>query len=229
MMVENYPGFVGSGGDLMKMARKQYLGFGGEIVFRKVTNHADLGVKHRTLVIASGVDYREIQCPRNSVMYSATELEAERCRDKDIVVIGMGNSASQAVVFLSKYARSVTLIHPNPDINHAKSTYMVEKLQQVKNLKIRFQDSLHHMGNNGLYMDSGDVIEAECTFCFIGMRPRSSWLPEDWVDVEGYVLPDKLPSNVFAAGDIVQGSQKSVANAVGTGSAVVSKIHAVLR
>ena len=215
----------------------------------------------RAVVIASGAHYRRLpieDLPRYEgagVYYSATELEARACAGQPVVVVGGGNSAGQAAVFLAHQGCDVTVVIRGDDLRRNMSEYLVERIEESSAIRVRVGTEVRsltgdpHLAAAGLGPTSGTDLETiPCTglFSFIGAIPATSWLGDVVrLDRDGFVLTDReLPDDavvdrrplpyetsqpgVFAAGDVRHGSPKRVAAAVGEGSSAVRSVHEYL-
>jgi thioredoxin reductase (NADPH) len=208
----------------------------------------------RTVVIASGARYRRPDIENldrfegTSVSYWATPIEANLCEGRDIILVGGGNSAGQAAVFLASYARRVHLAVRSSGIDASMSRYLVDRIAATPNIELRV-----HTDVTGLWgtadgtlqsvdmtcRQSGDTwkVEAQHMFLFIGADPNTQWLDQRIaLDNKGFVTTGKtsqlpLETNspgVFAIGDVRSGSVKRVAAGVGEGAATVAQIHSYL-
>jgi thioredoxin reductase (NADPH) len=270
--IENYLGFPGGigGGDLANRALQQAKRFGTEIlVTRQVLAintdseghlvHLDGGLEVRTraVVIATGVSWRKLDAPGadrfvgRGVYYGAARTEALGTRDKEIFLIGGGNSAGQAAMFFANYARKVTLVVRGPSLEKSMSYYLIEQLRSKANIAIETHatvcsvDGDTHVETISICdARTGAVSErcADAVFAFIGADAETSWLPPAIErDARGYILtgrdvatwrlerpPYALETSVpgiFAAGDVRSASVKRVASGVGEGSMVIAYIH----
>lgn len=277
--IENYLGFPAglSGAELAERAVLQAEKFGAgfaipadavalgrEDGFRTVTLSDQSTMTARAVVIATGVRYRRLPVPdverfeATSVHYAATLVEGHQCVGRPIVVVGGGNSAGQAAVFLSSRASVVHLVVRDSDLGANMSRYLVDRLQRLPGVKIHLDSEVRHLDGDRVLRRvelenkrAGDRewIDANAVFVFIGAEPCTQWLgSEIAVDELGFVLagPDAvagirhdgeyrrpLPSEttvagVFAVGDVRVGSVKRVASAVGEGSMVVRLVHEYL-
>ena len=271
--IENYLGFPTgiSGADLAFRAEVQALKFGARVTLpRQATSLRREGgaiairlddgseVRGRSLVIATGARYRDLGLSgRNSftgvgVYYAATDLEARRCRGDDVIVVGAGNSAGQAAMFLSTLAKTVHLLCRGPNLDRTMSRYLVARLEHTSNVRIYTECTvreLHgqeHLGSATIVTAVGDVvtIPVDAVFVMIGADPGTEWL-RGTIDLDdrGFIRtgPDLAvpPSataspfqtsqaGVFAVGDVRSGSVKRVASAVGEGSVVIQAVHRYL-
>lgn len=278
MRIENYLGFPTgiTGSELADRAVLQASKFGARLsvstAVRALTFDGALTVVHledgdtvaaKCLLIATGAEYRRLDvedCERFEgcgVYYAATPNEAQQCVGRDVAVVGGGNSAGQAAVFLSGHARRVFLLLRGDDLYKNMSSYLAHRIEQTANIEILRQTTVQRMHGNG-HLDAVDVMDqarrAERTleipmlFSFIGATPRTEWLPEAVeTDARGFVrtgsaaarsplwsrprppfLLETTRPGVFAAGDVRAGSVKRVASAVGEGAMAVQFVHAYL-
>jgi thioredoxin reductase (NADPH) len=275
--IENYLGFpVGiSGDELASRALQQAQRFGTEIlVTRKVQSISsnptrltlDGGqvLQSRTIVLAMGVSWRRIPIPSfdpltgRGIYYGASRSEAPSVAGQDIFLVGAGNSAGQAALFFSAYARSVTILCRGDSLAKSMSYYLLEELATKTNIRIELRSEVvaaygdGHLEAIGVEKhESGATTRRETTglFIFIGADTDTAWLPPEIArDGRGFVLtgadvgreqgweakrhPYLLESSVagiFAAGDIRAGSVKRVAAGVGEGSMAIAFVHQYLR
>ncbi|WP_075213983.1 FAD-dependent oxidoreductase [Mongoliimonas terrestris] len=255
--IENYMGFPTgiSGADLCARGEIQALKFGTRFaVPRRVTGVArqangfdltlDDGVRVRAtaVVVATGVQYRRLPLARledfegAGVSYAATELEARHVQGRAAVVIGGGNSAGQAAMFLSRKAERVHLVVRGASLAASMSDYLIERIRRNDAITVHFGaevTALH--GKNTLEAvtlrdaDGERQLPAAGLFIMVGAAPNTGWLAGlvD-LDAKGFVLTDgghatSCPG-IFAVGDVRTGSIKRVASAVGEGSVVISRV-----
>jgi thioredoxin reductase (NADPH) len=227
--IENYLGFpVGlSGADLARRAVAQARRFGAEILnpveamqldskdgYHIVTLTDGTTVASQALIVATGVTYRLLDVPGADrlagagLFYGAAITEALAIKDQDVFVIGAGNSAGQAALYLSRYARSVTLLVRADSIAESMSRYLVERIEETPNIAIRTNASVAELHGEEtleevsiLDMRSGAVsrVAARAVFVFIGASPRTDWLAGQLqLDKQGFILsgPDleRLPN-----------------------------------
>jgi thioredoxin reductase (NADPH) len=274
--IENYLGFPSgiSGGQLANRALLQAKRFGSEIlVTRTVESIATLEnglhcveldggrkLPARALIIATGVTWRDLDAKNaaefigRGVFYGAARTEALGTRGKDIFLVGGGNSAGQAAMFFSNYAKSVTILVRAPSLSASMSHYLIEQLQTKRNISLETRTVVTEVVGDGHLegvitqnIDSGVTTtrEADGVFVFIGADATTDWLPAEIErDARGYLLtgrdianwtlersPFPLETNIpgiFAVGDVRSDSVKRVASSVGEGSMVVSFIHEFL-
>jgi thioredoxin reductase (NADPH) len=271
--IENYLGFPAglSGADLAARAALQAVKFGAQIsapaqAVRLVPRegvtvvHLSDGTKvgARAVVIATGARYRRLDLPGladlegTGVYYAATVEEASRHAGHAVVVVGGGNSAGQAAVFLAAHTRHVYLLVRRGDLAATMSRYLTDQIARHPNIEVLAHTevaALHGDGRlHGLTVtDRRDGtrrdLDARALFVFIGADPHTEWLHGVLaLDRSGFILtgrdapaPDgqdigRLPlettvPGVFAVGDVRSGSIKRVASAVGEGSMAVRLVH----
>jgi thioredoxin reductase (NADPH) len=221
-----------------------------------------MSLSANTVLVASGVSYRQMDAPGfpeltgAGVYYGAAMTEARACSEQHVVVIGGANSAGQAAVHFSGFARQVTMLVRGDSLAKSMSHYLIEQLAQLPNVDVRTgAQALSAQSTDGKLSaiairaaDGSESVEpVDACFVFIGATPRTDWL--DGVvarDERGFILagPD-VPAatwplsraplgletsvpGVFVAGDVRARSIKRVASAVGEGSMSVSLIHQYL-
>jgi thioredoxin reductase (NADPH) len=213
-------------------------------------------VKSRAVVIASGARYRRLDLSGlgafegKSVHYWASPLEARLCEHQDIVVVGAGNSAGQAIVFLASRAAKVYVLVRGRALSDSMSQYLAGRIAGLPNVELRFRCRLTALeGTDGAleavrWRTDQSAVETNRAishlFLFVGAEPNTDWLRDSAVrlDSKGFVLTGSeigmspletsLPG-VFAIGDVRAGSVKRVAAAVGEGAQVVAALHRTLR
>jgi thioredoxin reductase (NADPH) len=272
-MIRNYPGFPHgiSGGQLMQRTCEQAWLMGPHIVFAQQVVGLERRDEHcavrlldgsevraQTVVIATGVEWRRLGVPSlealvgAGVFYGAAVGESRAMQDRDVFIVGAGNSAGQAALHLAKHARAVTLVMRGARIEASMSSYLVRAITETPNIDVRSQTEVvdgagdGHLRSLTLADRARGVTEdvtADALFVMIGGEPHTQWLPEEIArDPQGYVITGRdvraidatvaevltletsVPG-VFAAGDVRQGSIKRVASAVGEGATVVRLVH----
>ena len=185
----------------------------------------------------------------NGVYYSATELEARRCRNGPVIVIGAGNSAGQAAMFLSATSSVVHLVCRGPDLARSMSHYLITRLEHTPNVRIHTESTVSAL-RGGEYISSATISHAQgeeedvpvCgLFVLIGADPCTAWLGDLLrLDEHKFILTGEEAAaaasspfqtshpGIFAVGDVRSGSVKRVASAVGEGSVVVQAVHRYL-
>ena len=277
--IENYLGFPSglSGADLARRALAQARRLGAEILspdevtgirredpYRVVTLAAGGEVSCHTVVVATGVAYRQLQIPGAAelagagIYYGAATTEAVLYRGKQVGVVGGGNSAGQAAVYLARFAERVVLMVRTPALS-AMSQYLIDQMAAIPNIEIRFETevtAVHGEGHLAALTVTGpggsEELPLAAAFVFIGQQPRTDWLEGIVVrDPSGFVLtgaellqggkppagwgiarePFLLESSlpgVMAVGDVRYRSIKRIASAVGEGSMSVAFVHQYL-
>ncbi len=279
MRIENYLGFPTgiTGAELAERAVVQANKFGAKLdVATRVTAltfdnryplvHLEGGetVTTKCLLIATGADYRLLNvenCERfegRGVYYAATPTEAQMCRGSDVVVVGGGNSAGQAAVFLAGQVQRVYLVVRGDSLNKDMSSYLARRIEGTPNIEVLLHTEVRRIhGDNSLSeveltsktTGADRKLRVAALFSFIGAAPRTDWLPaEIEKDAKGFVrtgpalaqsgdwsarrppyLLETSRPGVFAAGDVRSGSTKRVASAVGEGAMAVQLVHEYLK
>ncbi|HEY7004810.1 MAG TPA: FAD-dependent oxidoreductase [Gaiellaceae bacterium] len=262
--IENYLGFPGgiSGAELTSRAVSQARKFNarpatpyraislepgnGRHVVRLEEEHA---VAARVVLLATGAQYRRLPVEGlsdyegTSVFYAAGPPEAQLCGASRVGVVGGGNSAGQAAVWLARGGALVTLLHRRADLRETMADYLVHDLERYE-VAVRDLSEVGELhGNDGqleaVTLKSGERLPFSFLFLFLGAMPCTEWLgdavarDEDGFVLTGaaangsYLLETSVPG-VFAAGDVRSGSTKRCAAAVGEGAMAVQLIHAFL-
>jgi len=213
-------------------------------------------VQARSVVLATGARYRRLEVDRldefegSSVHYWASPLEADLVAGQDVVLVGGGNSAGQATVFLASRARRVTLVARRP-LEQTMSQYLIERITSQPNIDVVIGCEVGALEGEPGALESITIRErssgtetrypARFLFSFIGAEPNTDWLQSSGIklDPRGFVLTgeeaggDRFPletsrRGVFAVGDVRATSVKRVAASVGDGAQVVAAIHKYL-
>jgi thioredoxin reductase (NADPH) len=211
----------------------------------------------RSVVIASGVRYRRLGVKgleafeSSSVHYWASPLEAKLCSGQEVALVGAGNSAGQAVVYLASQVAKVWLIVRGADLNANMSSYLVDRIKGLSNVEVLTRTQITGLeGADGMLEavrwrqgSSGEEVRRSIrhVFLFIGADPNTDWLAESGIalDAKGFVLTgieaggnrrllETSRPGVFAIGDVRSGSVKRVAASVGEGAQVVAALHGFL-
>jgi thioredoxin reductase (NADPH) len=261
--IENYMGFPTgiSGADLVFRGQIQAMKFGTRFAMpRRVTKleknesgfcatlNDGSQLCARAVLVATGVQYQRLPIPGlrelegAGVYYAATEMEAKFCHETEAVVVGGGNSAGQAAMYLSRAARHVHLLVRGPELASSMSEYLRRRLDADKKITIHFEtqlDSLEGIDRltavNLRGPDGKRTIPASALFIMIGAAPNTEWLSGlVELDAKGFVLTGSAVNSasayetshcgIFAVGDVRAGSVKRVASSVGEGSVVVGSI-----
>ena len=275
--IENYLGFPTgiSGHALMARAFNQAQKFGADIMipvevksldcsradgaFGLVLDSGDV-VRARSVVIASGARYRRPEIASladfegRGVWYWASPIEARLCTEQEVVLVGGGNSAGQAAVFLSGHARKVNMVIRGGGLGASMSRYLIERIEASANIELIFnaevtglagatEGSLECVRWQSRLAPGEMQFDARNLFLFVGADPATGWLEGCGVTVDraGFVvtaarnggahpasaLETSVPG-VFAVGDVRSGSVKRVGGAIGEGAQVVAALHAYL-
>lgn len=278
-MIRNYLGFPRgiSGMRLAQRARSQASRFGARLYSARpvvglepaeqpggahTVQLEDRAVRARSVVIAAGVAYRRLGVPTVEdfvglgVHYGAATSAARECEGKDVVVVGGGNSAGQAAVHLSRFARSVKIVIRRPSLAETMSDYLIREVEANPRIGVKpCCEVIDAGGANHLEWvtlrdsETGAQLQKPCggLFLLLGADPCCDWLPSEIAqDAKGFVLtgrdvpksawvddcpPEPLGTTVpgiFATGDIRSGSMKRVASASGEGAAAIPSVHAYL-
>lgn len=262
--IENYMGFPTgiSGTDLTWRGQVQAMKFGTRFVMpRRVEAmsrredgayclNLDDGDElcARAVLVATGVQYRRLPLDNlehlegAGIFYSATEMEARFCARTEVVVIGGGNSAGQAAMYLSRAASHVHLVVRSGSLAASMSSYLTQRLEADPRVTIHYRAEVTALHGetwlDGITLRTGDTerrIDTRALFIMIGAAPNTGWLSGlAETDAKGFVLTGAAAGQnddyattapgIFAVGDVRAGSIKRVASAVGEGSVVVSRI-----
>lgn len=260
--IENYMGFLTgiSGADLVWRGEVQAMKFGTRFVMPyRVASLDQLEdgafcatlddgrrVRARAVVVATGVQYRRLPLARliefegKGVYYAATEIEARYCRETEAVIIGGGNSAGQAAMYLSRSARCVRLIVRGGSLAASMSSYLSERLEAADNISIEYESEVvaldgDHNGLTAVTIRSAGredrIVRTRGLFVMVGAAPNTAWLSDlVELDPKGFIVTGHGSAyatsrpGIFAVGDVRAGSVKRVAAAVGEGSVVISKV-----
>jgi len=279
-LIENFFGFptgIG-GGELTWLAQLQAYRFGAifstpaealslqyspEDEYRVCleTEGCSAVLRAKALLIATGANYRRLNAENREelegmgVYYAATALEGQICRNETVIVVGSGNSAGQAAMFLSDGAKKVLLVIRGHDISSKMSDYLSRRVQAQKNIEILYRTEIRRMSGNQKLEEvelentkTGErqVVRTPAVFSMIGAKPCTEWLPADIArDDKGFIKtgtavadepawraskhqPTPLETSlpgIFAAGDVRSGSVKRCAAAVGEGGMAVAGVH----
>ncbi|MEL7084588.1 MAG: FAD-dependent oxidoreductase [Cyanobacteria bacterium J06597_1] len=273
--IENYLGFpVGlSGSDLARRAVTQAKRFGVEILnpqeaisiqlednYRIVTLADGSEISCHALILAMGVSWRRLSVPGvekftgAGVYYGAAQTEAAACKDEDVYVVGGANSAGQAAMYFSKYARQVRMLVRGESLTKSMSQYLIDQIDGTDNIEVLpFHSVMEAKGGDRLETivvkdsQTGELktFDTNSLFIFIGATPRTEWLDgvvgrdgrgflqtgpdvvhgSPWpLERDRFLLETNVPG-IFAVGDVRSGSVKRVASGVGEGSICVQFVH----
>lgn len=275
-MIRNYLGFARgvAGNDLTQRAYQQAWVFGtrflltheatalrhsgGAHVVEVADGHA---VHGNAVILSTGVSYRTLDIPAlerlkgRGVYYGASPSEAPHFADGQVYLVGAGNSAGQAALYISRFARRCTLVVRGDSLEKSMSSYLVKEIGASPNIDVLLRTEVVD-GDGGTELrtltlrtpDGSTVeVEADALFLLIGAQPHTGWLPAaierdehgfivTGTDLRAEVAGDRAPypfetsvPGVFAVGDVRSGSVKRVASAVGEGSVVIQHVHRYLR
>ena len=275
-MIRNYLGFPRgiSGMRLAQRARFQASRFGARIytgIAAEALTPGAPGEPHtvrteggalraRAVVVATGVTYRRLGIPALEelvgigVYYGAATTASRAMEGRDVFVVGGGNSAGQAAVYLARYARSVTLLARRTDLAATMSDYLIREIASTSRIAVRTSSRVVDGGGAGFLEwlevqgpEGTQRCEASGLFLLLGADPCGDWLPDAvardergfvytgrevpmdlWVDGRPPAALETTVPGIFAAGDLRAGSMKRVASASGEGAATVSLVHAYL-
>jgi thioredoxin reductase (NADPH) len=228
----------------------------------RITLDDDTVIHASSVVIASGARYRRLNIENlgdfegEGVYYWATPIEAKLCAGREVIVVGGGNSAGQATVYLAAHARQVHVLVRGPSLAATMSRYLIDRIEALQNVTLHTHTEITRLNGSresGLQSvfwkkrltESEEEQSVRHVFLFIGADPNTAWLRDCpiSVDANGFVctglldpearqrvpMPHETTQHgVFAVGDVRAGSVKRVASAVGEGSVVVSQLHTFL-
>jgi len=269
--IENYLGFPTgiSGQALAGRAQVQAMKFGAHMAMARTVKGMDCtahpyrlllddgtSVKARAVVVATGARYRKLdhldyeRFEGQGIQYAATAMEAALCAGEEVVVVGGGNSAGQAAVFLARTVSHVHILVRGDGLAATMSDYLVQRIAQSPKITLHSRCHVDHLDGDTYLREVGwrcadgepVRIKVGSLFVMIGAEPNTSWL-EGCLDLDrkgfvltgrdgdGYATPSPYATTlrgVFAVGDVRSGSIKRVASSVGEGSVVVQAIHRFL-
>ncbi|MDQ2746440.1 MAG: FAD-dependent oxidoreductase [Acidobacteriota bacterium] len=277
--IENYLGFPTgvSGAELAGRATIQAEKFGARLSTPSSVNELKFDdgfltlylengeqLRAKSILIASGADYLKLDVENRErfdgagVYYAATQLEAQTCQGDEVMVVGGGNSAGQAAVFLAGSVRKVYVLIRGNDLNKNMSRYLSQRIEQTENIELLTETEVTKLSGDE-HLETAEItnnktgekreIKTPAVFSFIGAIPRTDWLPpEIETDKKGFIKTGNDVANsrfwklkrqpfyletsragIFAAGDVRFNSVKRVASAVGEGSMTVQFVHEYLK
>jgi thioredoxin reductase (NADPH) len=212
--IENYLGFPDgvSGAQLTDRARRQATKFGAEVLTtrdvvglevrgsaRRVTFADGTSIDAHTVILATGVSYRRLGAPGlddltgRGVYYGSALTEAAACAGQDVYVVGGANSAGQAAVYLSRFAKSVTMLVRGSSLEKSMSYYLIRQIADIANISVRTctevieasgEDHLEHLTLRDTAQGTTETVDAQLLFLFIGAAPLTGWL-------DGVVVRDR--------------------------------------
>ena len=271
--IENYPGFLHgqTGAELTSSMFLQCIRFGAEVHAGTsveglsqtpsglcVTLETGCELTAGAVLIATGAEYQRLDVPRldafegRGVYYVATDVEARVCEDRTAVVVGGGNSAGQAIVYLSRRAKRVIVAIRGASLEKGMSSYLSTRIRGLSNVEVLTETVVESLGGEqhlesvslrSTSTGSSQLVETPSLFSFIGAKPCTSWLPLQlvrdekgflkvgeqvrssaiWMNREDAPLPlETSVPGVFAVGDVRSGSTARVAAAAGDGAFAVT-------
>ncbi|GAA2212033.1 FAD-dependent oxidoreductase [Nonomuraea monospora] len=266
--IDNYLGFPSgiSGAELAERAVIQAAKFGARLTVpaeasglesdnghHSVLIEGGPAVRGHAVLIATGARYRKLNVPDLEkyegcgVYYAATPFELRMCRQAPVVVVGGGNSAGQAALYLARNASSVRMLVRGGDLSESMSRYLIDAIDRTPGIEVMFHTEVRELLGDGSLRavraqnnQTGHPVEIETNamFVFIGADPHTGWLAGAVaLDDRGFVTTgagsshgEALPletgrPGVFAVGDVRSGSVKRVASAVGEGAMAVRLLH----
>ena len=274
--IENYLGFPTgiSGHALTARAFNQAQKFGAEVMIPVTVGQLDCSrhdglfglalddgdvLKARSIVIASGARYRRPEIERltdfegRGVWYWASPIEGRLCKAQEVILVGGGNSAGQAAVFLATQAARVRMVIRGGGLAASMSRYLIDRIESTANIELIFntevvaldgdaEAGLSRVTTRSRLSGEDETSEIRNLFLFVGADPATDWLADCGVmlDRGGFVMTG-VPTNgravqalettvpgVFAVGDVRSGSVKRVGGAIGEGAQVVAALHGFL-
>ncbi|MEO5914648.1 MAG: FAD-dependent oxidoreductase [Luteolibacter sp.] len=221
-------------------------------------------LRAKTVIISTGAQYNRIEAEGREkfegmgVYYAATVMEAKFCKDATVIVVGAGNSAGQAAMFISEIASRVLLVVRGTDLTKSMSSYLSTRVEAKDNIEIHYRTEIRKMTGESR-LQSVEIentqtaerrtVQTVAVFSMIGANPCTNWLPpEIWQDERGFVKTGQAVAGapawtdaarppypfetswpgVFAAGDVRSGSVKRCSAAVGEGSMAIENVHQLL-
>jgi thioredoxin reductase (NADPH) len=220
--IENYAGFPNgiSGEELAARTAIQAQRLGAWLVspcevtglrvedgFHVITLTDESEIPCRSVIVATGAQYRRLDIPNlegfegNGVFYAATDLETKSCAGCDVVVVGGGNSAGQASIFLSQSGCNVSIVIRRSDLSDSMSAYLIDRIDADPRIRVESETEVRALEGSGHlekvtmeHAPTGErrVMDCAAVFCFIGAVPATSWLDESIaLDPKGFVLTDR--------------------------------------
>jgi thioredoxin reductase (NADPH) len=218
-------------------------------------------VHARSIIIASGAQYRRLNLPNLAqfeglgIYYGATQVESQLCQDQEVAIVGGGNSAGQAAMFLSGFAKHVHLSVRGPGLAESMSRYLIARIEACPNITLKPWTEVHSLEGNGhlervrcrnTKTGATDIHDIRHLFLMTGADPNTAWLRgclaldakqfirtgtdlgSEWPLRRSPFLLETSSPGIFAVGDVRAGSVKRVASAVGEGSMAVQFVHKIL-
>jgi len=207
--IENYLGFPSglSGAELTRRAITQAMRFGTEFLaprdvkaiyekdgYKKIVLDGDTEINTRSVIITTGVDYRKLETKGvedftgAGIYYGAAMTEAASCKDKEVYVVGGGNSAGQAAMYLSKFARNVYIVIRKEDLTSSMSAYLIDQINGTSNITVLGKTEIKEAKGNAhleavvvgsIDSSEGETKPADALYIFIGSRPYTDWIGKE--------------------------------------------------
>ena len=239
-MLENYPGWAGSGLELSEFMKKQAESFGAEIIFvsaKSIDGDAESGFNiladdgnhyvGKTVIIATGASPRKLEIEGARELFGKGVSYCATCdgffySEKDVIVMGGGNSALNDALYLADLARSVKIVYRKGAFTRAEAV-LRNRVSERENIECLFNTDLKKIAqtdNDRLVVTTTDDQEIICDglFVAIGHEANTDYLSEDIRrDNMGRLIPSELPTGMFVAGDVESEIKMQIATAVGTG------------
>lgn len=207
--IENYLGFPSgvSGSELTRRALTQSARFGAEFLspqdvksihekdgYKKLVLDGGIEINTRTVVITTGVDYRKLETKGieeftgAGIYYGAAMTEAASCKDKEVYIVGGGNSAGQAAMYLSKFARNVYIVIRKEDLTSSMSSYLIDQIKGTANIQVLGKTEIREaLGNDRIEQvkigsidgEKAETKPADAIYIFIGSKPFTAWIGKE--------------------------------------------------
>lgn len=231
--IENYLGFPTglSGAELTRRAIAQATRLGTEFItpqsvkeirqkdgYKKIILEDDTEVNTRSVIITTGVDYRKLETKGigdftgAGIYYGAAMTEATACKDKEVFIVGGGNSAGQAAMYLSKFAKNVYILIRKEDLTSTMSAYLIDQIKDTPNIQVRGKTEITEaIGSNRLEKlvvtdienGSSTTETADALYIFIGAKPFTDWIRLDIIrDEKGFIETGRQLKNYDQFGKI---------------------------
>jgi thioredoxin reductase (NADPH) len=218
----------------------------------------------KALLIASGAEYKKLSIKNletyegSGVYYAATKMEATICKNEQVAVVGGGNSAGQAAIFLSMHVKKVFLIVRGKELAITMSKYLEQRIKDCEDIELMLDSEIEEISGDehpekilvtNSRTNERKEVSISAVFSFIGAVPRTEWLPNEILkDEKGFIITgmragsstgwkesrhpyllETTRPGVFAAGDVRSDSVKRVSSSVGEGSMAVQFVHEYLK
>jgi thioredoxin reductase (NADPH) len=216
--IENYLGFPTgiTGAELTRRSMTQVTRLGTEFLsprsvtaiqqkdgYKKIMLDDGTCIDTRSIIITTGVDYRQLETPGVGdftgvgVYYGAAMTEAAACKDQDVYIVGGGNSAGQAAIYLSRFAQNVYILIRKDDLTSTMSAYLIDQIKETNNIQVKGKtevasasgsDRLEHLVLKDLNTGTTQTCPAAALYIFIGAKPITDWITLDMIrDDKGFL------------------------------------------